>query len=101
MMPVPNLLQSPVAIRLLRMFRTVSLPIITVIAQPIRLALLLIRPVNRIALHPAPLPGRFPGPLALLLPTVTLILLTRIGNEISPTMTTGYLLHSLHNHNLL
>jgi hypothetical protein len=96
---VPNLLQIPIAIRLLWMSRSVTLPVIGVPALPIRLALLLIGPVNRISDHLLPLPGRLPGPLACLLPTVTLVLLTRIGKKISPTLATRYLFHNHHNLN--
>ena len=98
---VPNLLQSPVALRLLRMCRPVTIPVIGVPAQPIRLALLLIGTILRIADHLTPLPSRLPGLLAFLLPTVTLILLTRTGNKIFPASATRYLLHNHHNYSLL
>ena len=93
---VPDLLQSSVAISLLRMIRPVTLPVIGVPALPIGMALLLVGPVIRITEHLLPLPRRLPGPLTYLLTTVTLIFLTRIGREISPTVTTRYLFH---NHN--
>ena len=96
---VPNLLQSPVALRLLRMSCPVTLPVIAVPALPICLALLLIGTILRIADHLTPLPSRLPGLLAFLLPTVTLILLTRIRSEIAPTVTTRYLFHNHHNYN--
>jgi len=94
---VPNLLQITIAIRLLRMRRPVTLPVIGVPALPICLTLFLIGPLSRIADHLLALPGRLPGLLAYLSPTVKMILLARTGREISPTVTTGYLFHNHHN----
>jgi hypothetical protein len=96
---VPNPLQIPVAIRLLRMSHAVTLRVIGIPALPIGLALFLVGSIIRIIRHLLSLPGRLSGTLACLLTTVTLIFLTRIGREISPTVTTRYLFHNHHNNN--
>lgn len=83
---IPDLLELPVPITIVRIFGTIPFPITGILAPPILLGLLLVLAVIRIGFHFLALPLGPSGILAGLFPAIPLIFNTRIGREESFAM---------------